>query len=324
VALVTWNAAEALPAFLTSLLAQDLGEIELVVADNASADGSIDLVRAAWPSARVLEMGSNTGFAVAANAAIEASSAPLVALLNYDLELEPVYLRRCAEALDADTRLGSVQGLLLRPGGALVDSAGHAVTRGRWFRNRGENRAPGEVTDELAVFGVTAAAAVYRRAMLDDVANVTGHVFCPEFFAYLEDVDLDYRARWLGWHSELVPDAVAEHRHSGSGGRAQSSIQRHILKNRLLVLMRNESARNLALDLPWVAGQMMARWGYALVTRPGSLRGVVDALRLWPVERAARRQVKAARRRPPKVLRRWLRDGGGGFATRTGLPRGGA
>lgn len=321
VALVTWNAAAALPSFLQSLLSQRVDGIELVVADNGSADGSTDIVRAAWPAARVVQMGSNTGFAVAANAAVAAARAPYVALLNYDLELHPGYLTRCVDALRRDPRLGSVQGLLLRPGGELVDSAGHSVSRGRWFRNRAENQAAAGLPRDVEVFGVTAAAAVYRREMLDDVAAVTGHVFAPEFFAYMEDVDLDYRARWLGWHAELVPAATAEHRHSGSGARRRPEVQRHIVKNRLLVLMRNESSRNLALDFPWIAGQQVARWGYALAASPRSLLGIADAIRLWPVERLARQRIRASRRRHPAVIRRWLRDrGGGGLSTRTGLP----
>lgn len=314
---ITWNAARELPAFLAALRGQEGVETELVVVDNGSRDRSVALVREEWPEARVLELGHNSGFAVAANAGIKLTTARFVALLNYDVEPAPGYLRKCVEALTEDPALGSVQGLLLRPDGK-VDSAGHAASRGRWFRNRGENLDATTYREDTPVFGVTGGAGVYRRQMLDEVAEVTGNVFEPGFFAYLEDVDLDYRARWLGWQARVVASALAVHRRSGSGGRARPRVQRHIIANRILVLMRNEAPATLLSDLPWVAGQMLARWAYALLTCPSSLLGVADAVQMWPAQRVRRRAIIAARRASPAELRPWFRAPSAGFHTRTG------
>ena len=320
VVVVSWNAADRLPAMLAGLREQDVDDLELVVVDNASVDGSIEVVEAQWPTAVIERLDRNSGFAAAASRGFELSSGEAVALLNYDVVLGPGYYERCLHELAARPDLGSVQGLLLRPGGRAVDSAGHSVSRGRWFRNRGENRpAPAGGLVPADVFGVTGAAGVYRRAMLVDVSEVTGGLFDPIFFAYLEDVDLDYRARWRGWESAVVDGATGEHERSGSGARRRPEIQRHIVKNRLLVLYRNESLGLLLADLPWVAGQLLARLAVAAATAPVSLLGVVDFLRSIPSQRAARRAIRASRRVEPAAMRSWLREGGGngGFGTRT-------
>ncbi len=318
--LVTWNATADLPDFVASL---DLGAIpglELIVVDNGSADGSAEMIERLHPAAHVIRLVENVGFAEAADRGIAESRGEAVALLNYDLRLHPGYLAHCTDALDQDLRLGSVQGILVRPGGQTLDSAGHVVTRGRWFRNRGENLAVGAGRwAPASTFGVTAAAAVYRRRMLDEVRDVAGHVFDRSFFAYLEDVDLDCRSRWLGWEAAVVDGATAEHAHSGSGARRTPAIQRHIVKNRLLVLYRNEDSGNLVRDLPWIAGQQIARWGLALLSSPSSLLGVWDFVRLRRQQRPIRAAVRRSRKISPAQMRSWFRTRPAtDFSTRTG------
>jgi GT2 family glycosyltransferase len=322
VVIVTWDAVEMLPACLDSLGSQAIEALELVVVDNGSTDGSVELVELSWPAAKIIRLGHNVGFAAAAQRGIDESRGEAVALLNYDVRLGPGYLGRCLEALDRQPELGRVQGVLVRPGGSVVDSAGHTATRGRWVRNRGENQAVGAGPwAPASTFGVTAAAAVYRRAMLDDVAGVSGHVFDSAFFAYLEDVDLDWRANWLGWGAAVVDGAVAEHVRSGSGARTQPELQRHIIKNRLLLLYRNEDRTNILRDLPWIGGQLLARWALTLATEPSALLGIVDFWKIRPRQRAVRDAVKRSRRVDAADARRWFRSSSaGGFSTRTRGP----
>jgi GT2 family glycosyltransferase len=324
VVIVTWNTGDAIRPCLAALEAQGVPGLEVVVVDNASTDATLEHVAAELPGVLAIRLERNQGFAGAASRGVAATTADAVCLLNPDVVLGPGYLARCLQELAADPALGSVQGLLLRPGGTMVDSAGHLATRGRWVRNRGENQARDATSWVPAdTFGVTAAAAVYRRAMLDDVSAVTGHVFDGAFFAYLEDVDLDWRARWRGWRSAVVDGAEAEHAHSGSGARALPWVQRHIIKNRILTLYRNEDAGNLLRYSPWILGQLAARLALAAVTAPSSLLGVVDALRLMPSQRGVRRAIRVARKVDAAAARAWFGPGGGlrgGLATRTPLP----
>jgi GT2 family glycosyltransferase len=307
VVVVTWNAAADLPGFLASVRAQALDGVHLVCVDNASTDGSAEVLEGLWPGATVVRQDSNTGFAAAVNVGLATCVSEFVALLNYDVRLGDGYLTRCLDALRSDPRLGSVQGLLMLPDGR-VDSAGHLLGRARWPRNRGEGAAVREGLVPAHTFGCTAAAAVYRRSALEDAAAVTGSVLEPAFFAYLEDVDLDWRLRRLGWEAAAIEGAVATHEHSGSGGRFLASIQRHIIKNRLLLLYRNESVGSLIQDLPWVAGQMIGRWLKALLTCPSSLLGITDFLALRRAQRRARQAIAATSVLSTSEMRRWLVD----------------
>lgn len=319
--IVTWNAAGMLPRCLGRLWEQAIENLELVAVDNGSADGSAELVEEFWPGATVVRMGRNVGFAAAAQRGIDETHGAAVALLNYDVSLGPGYLDRCLEVLDAEPEVGRVQGVLLRPGGDVVDSAGHVASRGRWIRNRGENQpVNSRQWSPARTFGVTGAAAVYRRTMLEDLAAVTGHVFDPVFFAYLEDVDLDWRANWRGWGAAVASGAMAEHVRSGSGARTTPALQRHIIKNRLLLIYRNEDPGSLVMNLPWIAGQMLARWALTLVTTPSALLGIVDFWQLRRGQRGARHAIKASRRVDAGAARAWFhgsREPVGGFATRT-------
>lgn len=157
----------------------------------------------------------NLGYAGAANRAIRESSGAYVLLLNPDVTLAPTFVERLPEVAERDPGIGSLTGKLLRrpagPGECRIDSTGHVLYRSRWAADRGTGEpdrgqydAPGEV------FGVSDAAALYRRAMLEDV-RVGAEYFPESFFAYLEDVDLDWRARLRGWRAYCVPGAVAHY-----------------------------------------------------------------------------------------------------------------
>src|SRR5262249_58653681 len=119
--------------------------------------------------------------------------------------------------------IGSLSGKLLRgdpvEGPSVIDSAGHVLYRNRTALNRGENEPDrGQFDEPAEVFGVCAAAALYRRAMLEDV-RVGDDYFDSTFFAYLEDVDLDWRARLRGWKAWYAPAAVAIHERGHTGKR---------------------------------------------------------------------------------------------------------
>jgi GT2 family glycosyltransferase len=158
------------------------------------------------------------------------------------------------------------------------------------------------------VFGVSGAAALYRRAMLKDV-RVEG-VFAESFFLYLEDVDLDWRARLRGWKAYCVPMAVAYHERGNRGGsrRRDPAILRHTLKNRYLMMLRNDAAGDLAADLGAIFLLEPLRFLDFLVTAPCSLVGYLDAVRLAPRALRQRRRIRAGVRVPRQEIRHWLRQ----------------
>jgi len=311
VGIVTHHSAAYLGRCLDAVGAQTLAPAEVLVWDNASADGSPAIARAA--GARVVVSPANLGFAAGANELVRLSTAPYLLLLNPDARPEPAYLERLCAAADADPRVGSLTGKLLRPaagpGPRVIDSTGHVLYRTRWVLNRGENEPDvGQFDRSEEVFGVCAAAALYRRAMLDDV-RVGDEYFASGFFAYLEDVDLDWRARLRGWRAWYVADAVAVHERGHRGKRRLRNpwVLRHSVKNRYLMMLRNDRLPDVLRDLPAIAVMELLRLADYLCSHPSALRGYLDVLPLLPAALGARREIQRRRAVPPDALRAWLR-----------------
>jgi GT2 family glycosyltransferase len=308
VIIVNWNGARTLPAVLQAVRAQRYQPIEIIVVDNGSRDGSLTALEADG-SVRLIKNERNLGFAAANNQALAVARGEFVLLLNNDAILTPDYLGALVADLKSDSRRGSACGKLLRPvdgrGLATIDSAGHVMYRNLWPTNRGEGEPDGPDYDHsMEVFGVCAAAGLYSRAMLDDVA-IEGEPFDNTFFAYLEDVDLDWRARLRGWRSWYDADAVAYHERGGTGLWFSTAIQRHILKNRLLMGIKNDGGPQLYRRLPGIVAFTAAKAVQNLLTRPGALLGFVDVVRLLPSTLKKRRLIQQNRRVEPGELERW-------------------
>ena len=311
VGIITYNSAPHLSRCLESVRAQSSQPAEILVWDNGSSDPSVALARRF--GVPVVLAGRNLGFAAAANEIIRRTTARCVLLLNPDAYPCPEYLARVERVADADPKVGSVTGKLLRASAAdgppVLDSTGHLLYRNRSAVNRGENEtdrgqydAPGEV------FGVCAAAALYRRAMLEDV-RVGPDYFDPAFFAYLEDVDLDWRARLRGWKAYYEPSAVAFHErgHPGKRGTRNATLLRHSLKNRYLMVLRNDRLTDLVRDAPAMLGMEAMRFVDYALTHPSALRGYLDLPPLLRRALAARREIQRRRRVPPAAMRPWFR-----------------
>jgi GT2 family glycosyltransferase len=309
-AILNWNGGDLVVECLRSLLRQTHPIEDRIVVDNASTDGSLERLKAEDPGLTVISNSRNLGFAVAANQAVAAAKGTWFLLANLDVEFEPDFVARLVAAAERDPMIGSIAGKLLRPrangGEAIVDSTGHILYRNGWAANRGEGlpdsgqwESPGEV------FGVTGAAPLYRMKMLEEVMDGTARPFDERFFAYIEDVDLDWRMRWLGWKAWYEP-AVAWHHRSATGARRSPFILRHILKNRLLLVANNDLWPQGLLRLPGVAAfTVMTAVQFGLES-PSAPLGVIDFLRHIPACRSRRRFLRANRRVSPSQVARWM------------------
>jgi len=247
---VSWNSAEHLQPLLASLESQDHPDLEVVVVDNASEDGSAAIVRAARAAAdahpvRLLVAASNRGFCGGVNDALATLETGVDAVLfvNPDVVLAPEAVRRCVERLQQHPRCGSVQPRLLRPvpgpeGDAVVDTTGHELTSARLYRNRGEGRPASRVGFPAGeVFGASGACVLHRRAMLDQVRWQDGQVLTEDLIAYFDDIELDWRARRFGWTAWYEPAATGTHQRGGAGPRRTRRVESLNLANRWLVLL---------------------------------------------------------------------------------------
>jgi GT2 family glycosyltransferase len=310
ICIVTHNSEADVDRCLGALERQTRAPAEVLVWDNASADRSVALVeRLGVPVVRAPE---NIGFARAANELIRRTTTPYVLLLNPDARLQPRYIEELERTAEADPAVGSVTGKLVRParGGEtpLLDSTGHVLHRNRVATNRGENEPDhGQYDTAGEVFGVCAAAALYRRAMLDDV-RVDDEYFDSTFFAYYEDVDLDWRARLRGWKAYYVPSAVAEHErgHRGDERRRTAFAIRHSLKNRYVTMVRNDRPTDALRCAGSILVTEVLRFVNYGVSRPAALTGYVQVLRSLRHAVATRREIQRRRLIDGPALRRWL------------------
>jgi GT2 family glycosyltransferase len=281
-----------------------------IVVDNGSADGSLERLRAEDPDLVVIANPTNAGFARAANQAVAACQASWLLLLNLDIVLEPDYVDRLLAAGESSPRIGAVTGKLLRPRNGtsplVVDSTGHLLYRNGWAANRGE-----EAPDQLGwdtpgeVFGVCGAAPLYRMEMLRDVSQGCARPFDERFVAYIEDVDLDWRMRWLGWLAWYEP-AIAWHHRSATGARRSAFILRHILKNRLLLVANNDLWPGGLLRLPTVSlFTLLTAVQFGLEAARAPL-GLLDFFRLLPPSAQRRRFLHERRRVPASEISRWM------------------
>jgi len=309
-AILNWNGGELALNCLRSVLRQTLLPGQRIVVDNGSTDGSLERLTAEDPDLLVLANPRNVGFAAAANQAVAACRARWLLLLNLDIVLEPDYVQRLFEAGESGAGIGAVTGKLLRPprgeGPLVVDSTGHLLYRNGWAANRGEETPDGEAWGTSGeVFGVCAAAPLYRMDMLRDVSQGCARPFDERFMAYIEDVDLDWRMRWLGWRAWYEP-AVAWHHRSATGARRSAFILRHILKNRLLLVANNDLWPGGLARLPTVSLFTVLTAIQFGLEAAGAPLGLIDVLRLLPASVQRRRFLRHRRRVSAAEVSRWM------------------
>jgi GT2 family glycosyltransferase len=272
VVIPNWNGRRWLPGCLASIAIQHQRVAEIIVVDNGSTDGSIEHVRREYPDVSLIELGTNTGFAVAANRGIRAAGGELVALINTDVVLEQDWTARMTAALAADPGSASVACKMLDLGDRrLVYDAGDVLRRdgacdqrGRFEADDGRYDQPGEV------FGACAGAALYRRAAVLEVGG-----FDERYFAYLEDVDLALRLRLAGWRCHYEP-AVALHAGEGSSHQLAGAHHYLVQRNTLLLVGKAFPLRWLPLvayrQLSWL--REAARYGRVGVYLRASAAGL--------------------------------------------------
>ncbi len=290
-----WNGAAHLPVCLDSLRAQTLREFEIIVADNGSSDGSLELLARDYPEARVLALGRNLGFTGACNAGLRAAAGEFLILLNNDTEADPRWLDEVVAAFGRHPRAGLVASRMLlfdrrnifHTAGDIFRTDGTPGNRGVWQEDRGQFA-------EGPVFSANGGSAAYRRVMLDQIGLLD-----DDFYYSCEDIDLAWRAQLAGWQAVYAPRAVVYHKLSASGGGVTASF--HDGRNGLYVLAKDVP------DCVWrrhwpeiIAGQLRITWAALRAWRGAAararLRGQLAGLWGLPRMLRKRRAVQAGRR----------------------------
>lgn len=214
VIIVNWNGAHLLQGCLDSLRCQSFQDFSIVVVDNGSDDGSLELLNACYPDVHLMILKKNRGFAKAVNMALNRVHSRYFVLLNNDVELPPDWLVNLVNALESHSEAGSATSKMLEYAHPdIIDRAGDSYTRAGAGFLRGRGMASGQLDTAGWVFGACGGASIYRRAMIDEIGG-----FDPDFFLIYEDVDLSFRGQLRGYKCFYEPRAVAYHKVSRSIG----------------------------------------------------------------------------------------------------------
>ena len=311
VGIVTFHPDDLLARCVASVRAQDHAALTLHIWDNAATPASRALIASITEPDERTHSEANLGFSGGHNALIARGNDSYYLCLNPDAVLEPAYVRMLVETLEGMPAAGSATGRLLRLDAPdTIDSTGIVMTPDQRHLDRGagEPAAGRYVAGPESIFGPSGAVALYRRAMLADIAY-DGEVFDQAFFAYREDADLAWRARWRGWDSLYVPQAIAWHRRRVTPERRSAlpaEINRYSVRNRFLLRLKNQSAGLAWRFLRPALVRDAQVVGYVLLREWRSIPGLLDVVRLTPAMLSKRRHVLGRRKVRAAELARWF------------------
>jgi len=296
-----WNGAAHLPTCLAALRAQTLTDFEVIVADNASYDESVDLLARDYPEVHVIRLEKNLGFAGACNAGLRAGRGEFLILLNNDTEADPHWLQEVSAAFDRHPQAGVIASkmllfdrrTMLHTAGDIFKTDGTPGNRGVWEEDRGQYA-------EGPVFSANGGSAAYRRQTLEAIGLLD-----DDFFFSCEDVDLAWRAQLAGWPVIYAPRAVVYHKLSATGGGATASF--YDGRNFIYLLVKdvpNEVWRKYWLNL--LRGQLAITYAAVRAWRGAAararLRGQWAGVLGIPRMLRKRRAVQATRRVPLEYI----------------------
>lgn len=227
----------------------DTPEFEVLVVDNGSVDGSRAILAERFPRVKTILLDKNTGFCHAVNLGIQASDSPYVILLNNDTKVKSRFIKSLYLAISGKPKVFSVSAKMLmwdKP--HLIDDAGDNYCALGWALARGKGKPADRYDKPAEIFAACGGAAIYRRSVFEEIG-----LFDEAHFAYLEDLDIGYRARIYGYHNLYEPGAQVLHYGSASSGSRYNKWKTELAAaNNVYVVGKNMPLLQLLLNLPFL------------------------------------------------------------------------
>lgn len=247
VVIPNYNGMHYLKGCLDSLQRQDYRNFEVILIDNYSQDSNYKWVKEAYPKIIFKRLNKNYGFSRAVNEGIQLAKGEYVLLLNNDTELEKDFLSQMVKAIQKDKRIFGVSSLMLSyHDRQIIDDAGDDYTILGWAYKRGDGKPKQTYSKIETVFSACAGAALYRKSAFKKIG-----LFDEQFFAYMEDVDISYRARIFGYYNVYCPKAKVYHIGSATSGSKYNAFKVKLAaRNNVYVPYKNMPTLQLLLNLP--------------------------------------------------------------------------
>jgi GT2 family glycosyltransferase len=316
ITIVTYNSGRFIKRCLESVLAQRYPNREIIVIDNNSQDGTVDILEQFEDRCTVVYNEENIGFAAAQNQAIGVSSGDWVLTLNPDVLLLPNFIQALVDAGEIHPKIGTVCGKLLAmtatfdiPARPLVDSTGIYFNPMLRHLDRGSQEIDnGHYLKHEYVFGATAAAALYRRKMIENI-SFDGEFFDSDFFVYREDADVAWRAQLMGWSCIYAPLARGYHVRNVLPGNRRAlppEINMHSVKNRFLMRIKNISVDLYRKNWFSITVRDLAVIGCCIVREHTSLKAFWFLAKNWRRAMAKRKMIQERRVASTEDMAAWF------------------
>ncbi|MFV0363870.1 MAG: glycosyltransferase family 2 protein [Suipraeoptans sp.] len=216
-----YNGKHFIKPCLDALELQTYQDFQTIIVDNASTDGSIQYIEENYPSVKLMKLDSNYGFSRAVNEGIRAAETKYVILLNNDTSAYPDFAFELVKAIEKSDKLFSVSSKMIQMSNTdLIDDAGDLYTLLGWSVARGTGRSITNFNVPSYVFSACAGAAIYRTSVFEQIGY-----FDENHFAYLEDIDVGFRAKIFGYKNAYWPNAITEHVGSGTSGSKYNTFK---------------------------------------------------------------------------------------------------
>lgn len=259
-----------------SLLAGTGLEMDVIIVDNGSRDGCVEEVRRLYPQVECVCLDQNYGFCKAVNIGIRKAETPYVFLLNNDTLVCKGAVEALLASLKKDRRIFSVEAKMIQyQDRTKIDSAGTFYNAFGWAYARGKDRPADQYRKRGPVFSACAGAAMYRREVFEEIG-----LFDEEHFAYLEDVDVGYRARIAGYRNVYEPMARIIHVGSAASGSRHNEFKvRLSARNNLYLIYKNMPVLQILLNLPFLLAGFLVKYLFFLKKGLGAiyLKGLMEA-----------------------------------------------
>ena len=251
-----YNGKHFLEDCLKTVFAQNIKDQEVIVVDNGSTDGSLEYLHN-FPGVRVIALDKNYGFCRAVNEGIKAAESDYVILLNNDTEVEPDFTSELLRAIQKDEKIFSCSSKMIQlHHRELMDDAGDYYCALGWAFGRGKGKSVEKYNEPADVFAACAGAAIYRKKMLESLGY-----FDEKHFAYLEDIDIGYRARIHGYRNVYAPKAVVYHVGSGFSGSAHNAFKVKLSsRNNVYLIYKNMPFLQIVINSPFLLMGFLVKW----------------------------------------------------------------
>ena len=308
--IVTWNAIHHLKNFLPSVTVTDYPDFEIIIADNASDDGTKDWIEKSFPQVHYVLLDKNYGYCGGNNRAVADASGEILLFLNNDVEVTPNWLYPLNQLFQSNPNVAAVQPKMLSyrnrdefeyagAAGGFIDKYGYPFCRGRLFDTVEKDEQQYEIAGPI--FWASGASIAVRRSLFNQSGG-----FDEDFEFHMEEIDLCWRLQNMGYSVHYVPESTVYHLGGGSLKMGSPRKITYNFRNNLIMLWKNESTRNLLTRFPIrLLLDVLAGLKFLASLHFSEFIAVVKAyiqfVGIFPLIHKKRKQT-AYYRKPPKLL----------------------